>query len=181
MTILHLGCGRDTLDIPEYKDADIITLDQDAELKPKIVCTLGRDLIPLADDSVDVAIAIHVLEHIGKQGEMKEWFQFWEELYRVLKPDGFLYFESPLYSSVWAWSDPSHTRALSPWSFVFFQQESYRLKPTRISPFRINCDFVPMGFEKSSDESLEIQADERFSHFKGQLRANKPLKVWWKD
>lgn len=166
-TILHLGCGR--IEPVQNAGANIITLDADAMLNPMLVCELGIDPIPLANDSVDLAIAEHVLEHIGRQGDTAEWFFFWEELYRVLKPSGQLRFLSPLYSSVWAWSDPSHTRALSPESFTFFNQDAYRIEGSSISPFRIRCDFKPHHFNTE-------YADGSFS---GWLTVRKPLVPWW--
>lgn len=178
MTILHLGCGRKgrqpQINIPE--GAEVISLDADARLEPDIVCCLGRDSIPLPTDSIDSAVAIHVLEHVGVQGDTTEWFHFWEELYRVLKPEGRLEFESPLWSGVWAWGDPSHVRALSPESFIFFGQDNYRIKESAISPFRIRCDFTPLSFTK-----LALVKDGPAVHFRGVLTAHKPLAPWWED
>jgi SAM-dependent methyltransferase len=176
MKLLHLGCGRKGKAFREPNEVEVISLDADARLNPDIVCCLGRDLIPLPDDSIDTAVAIHVLEHIGKQGETAEWFQFWEELYRVLKPEGKIQFESPMWNSVWAWGDPSHTRALSQESFFFFSQDNYRIEGNIISPFRIRCDFVPEGYQGLSDV-----ADGSVKSFRGVLTAKKPLYPWWED
>lgn len=168
--ILHLGCGRKGRNLRGLDSFDVKTLDMDPALKPDIVCTLGKDPIALPEDSVDEAIAIHVLEHIGETGKTDQWFQFWEELYRVMKPTARLQFLSPLWSSVWAWADPSHVRPLMPESFIFFNQDSYRIEGSPISPYRINCDFQALGFTKEGDDN-----------FGGVLVANKPLKPWWKD
>lgn len=179
--VLHLGAGRrGHFQLPQYPDAKIVTLDADPRVDPDIVCRLGEDPIPLEDDSIDHATAIHVLEHIGRQGSTREWFYFWEEIYRVLKPGAPLYFESPLYFSVWAWADPSHVRALSPESFLYLSQDSYRLGGA-ISPFRIQCDFRSAGFTPRRDSNPEIAAREEFSHFSGTLRTVKPLVPWWTD
>lgn len=160
----------------------MVTLDADPQLAPDVVCTLGVDPLPFADDSVDHAIAVHVLEHIGRQGETDGWFFFWEELYRVLRSGGTLAFESPLYSSVWAWADPTHTRALSPQAFVYMSQDSYRLAGSAISPYRIRCDFAPAGpYEGLRDVNPDIAALEMRSHFRGTLVAKKPLRPWWED
>lgn len=167
--------------MPEYPFANVIDLDADAHGEPDLLCKLGRDRIDLDDDSVDVAVAIHVLEHIGVQGDTKEWFYFWEELYRVLKPGALLQFESPLYSSLWAWADPSHTRALSPPAFLYFAQDSYRIAGSHISPFRIECDFEAVRFEVQPDGNPEIREHEPFSHLRGEMRAIKPLRRWWED
>lgn len=176
MRVLHLGCGRKGSEGFGEEGAEIVTLDMEIANKPDIVCCLGKESIALPDDSVDHAIAIHVLEHIGRQGETDEWFHFWEDLYRVLKPGGELHFVSPLWTSVWCWADPQHTRALSPQSFVFFDQDSYRLPDSAISPYRIKCDFKV----KKQFEGIPGQ-NEAMSSFHGILRAEKPLKPWWED
>lgn len=180
--ILHLGCGRKGRSVPNFEEGDeVVTLDADGLVDPDIVCELGAQTIPLPDHSFHRAVAIHVLEHIGRQGYTKVWFAFWEELYRVLKPNGELYFESPLYSSVWCWADPGHARALSPQSFLYFDQDSYRIEGSSISPYRIRCDFKPVSFRGLPDGNVDIREREQFSHFAGTLRAQKPLKPWWKD
>jgi hypothetical protein len=168
--ILHLGCGRVGRNLRAFDSYEVITLDRDAALKPDIVCNLGVDPIALPDNSIDTAVAIHVLEHIGRQGDTAEWFQFWEELYRVMKPEGRVEFASPLFDSVWAWADPSHTRVLAPESFIFFNQESYRISSSAISPYRIRCDFTALGFSKDDEGT-----------FGGVLQVRKPLKPWWED
>lgn len=181
-TVLHLGCGRVGRSLADYPDARVVSLDADARLEPDLICTLGWHAIPLPDHSVDVAVAHHVLEHIGRQGETGDWFFFWEDLYRVLKPGGLVRFWSPLASSTWAWADPSHTRALSPESFVFLDQGSYRLPGSTISPFRLRCDFERIGScLYMPDINPAVRAREAVSHFGGVLRARKPLRVWWDD
>lgn len=172
--VLHLGCGRFS-HLP-----GLVTVDRDATVDPDVICELGVDRLPFEDDSVEAAVAIHVLEHIGRAGETAGWFQFWEELYRVLRPEGTLTFESPLYSSVWAWADPSHVRALSPQAFAFLDQDSYRLTPSSISPYRIQCDFTPAGsYTGLADAHLPAEQAEAVSHFRGTLKARKPLRPWW--
>ncbi len=163
---LHLGCGRKTLDV---RIGDVVTLDADEKCNPDVVCVLGRDELPFPENHFDAAVAIHVLEHIGRVGETWGWFFFWEELYRVLKPGAELQFESPLWSSVWAWADPSHVRPLSPEALGFFDQANYRIKGSAISPYRIRCDFV----------ALPPYIDTMNGNFRGVLRARKPLRPWW--
>lgn len=181
--VLHLGAGRSAshIRLDDYPDAEVLTLDRDPTVSPTIVCTLGDDPIPLEDDSIDFAVAIHVLEHIGRQGETEQWFQFWEEIYRVIRPGGILHVTAPLYSSMWAWADPSHTRALCPASFLYFSQDSYRQPDSAISPFRIRCDFESIGFEGMQDTNADVQTVEKVSHFRGELRAIKPFRGWWED
>ena len=184
LRVLHLGFGRTGREVPFVTEpiAELFTLDADPFLKPDFVCRLGQATLPFPDNSIDVAVAVHVLEHIGKQGETAEWFQFWEDLYRVLVPDGELRFESPLYDSVWSFADPTHSRALSPQAFLYFAQDSYRQPGSAISPYRIRCDLVPVGtFIGVRDSNPEIAAVESVSHFRGVLKARKPLRAWWLD
>lgn len=189
--ILHVGCGRKKRDATalmascglggDWSDAEVMHLDADARLEPDVVCTLGDEPIPLPDNSVDLIVAWHVLEHVGKQGESAAWFRCWEELYRVLVPGGWIYGESPYYSSIWAWSDPTHTRAISEHSFIFFAQAAYRVDGSMISPYQIHCDFswvglegMPKGWALISDRHEPKVQSIRFA-----LGAIKPLKPWW--
>lgn len=191
MTVLHVGCGRKRLDAEALfryvglqmatEDVRVIHLDANPSVEPDLVCTLGRDAIPLPDDSVDLIVAWHVLEHVGRQGESGAWFRCWEELYRVLAPSGWLYGESPYYTSIWAWSDPTHTRALSEHSFVFFAQDSYRVPDSAISPYRLRCDFqwlglgnMPRGFEVITQPQ-----DARVTSLRFAMAPKKPLQPWW--
>jgi SAM-dependent methyltransferase len=189
--ILHVGCGRkqgtaeETCEAVGLKidltDATVYHLDADEHLSPDVVCRLGRDEINANDDFFDVILAWHVLEHIGKQGESQEWFHAFQELYRVLKPGGLLYGECPYYTSLWAWSDPTHTRAISEASFAFFNQDNYRVPHNSISPYRIHCDFkwatmpgLPKGYVVTAAPD-----DARITSLRFALTAKKPLEPWW--
>jgi predicted SAM-dependent methyltransferase len=97
VTILHVGCGRNKtpasigMQMKRRDGSDYtgtvrwINLDGNPDVQPDIVCVLGRDRIALDDNSVDLVVAHHVIEHIGEIGKVAEWFFFWEDLYRVLK------------------------------------------------------------------------------------------------
>jgi SAM-dependent methyltransferase len=167
----------------DASEVNVIHLDADARLQPDLVCRLGVDPIPVADNSVDLVIAWHVLEHIGTQGVTAGWFEFWEDLYRVLKPEGWLYAECPYYAGIWAWSDPTHTRAISEHSFLFFNQDAYRIPGSMISPYRLNCDFnfVRMGGMDQGFTVLTGERDTREQSIRFALRARKPLRPWWED
>ena len=191
-TVLVLGCGRKQ-DMALYgiahagvpltpEQVTFLTLDGDASVNPTLVCDLGNDPIALPDDSVDLAVAMHVLEHIGVQGDTRQWFAFWEELYRVMKPDGILQFECPLHSSVWAWADPTHVRGVSEYTFLYFNQDAYRHKESAIPSYRIRADFAQLEFARVPDNgNADVREIEAVSMIRGSLRARKPLKPWWED
>ena len=194
--IVHLGCGRKQHGVadlfpliglnPEgpFKDAHLTHVDADPQLQPDVVCTLGRDRLPLPDDSVDLVVAWHVLEHIGRQGETAEWFAFWEDVYRVLKPGALLYAECPYWSSVWAWADPTHVRGISEHALMFFNQDNYRIPDNMISPYRIACDLRLVGALATMPRGWTIlrdPADPQVASIRFTLAAYKPLRPWWRD
>lgn len=197
LTILNLGCGR-RKDLPPWAkelemddgsggevrpDATrVIHVDEMPSVNPDLVCKLGTDRLRLEDDSVDVAFAMHVIEHIGRQGELGEWFTFWQDLYRVLKPGARLYFESPYHTSLWAWADPTHTRAISEYTFLYLGQNNYRVGGS-IPDYRPLCDFVLESWSLKPDVgNPDVVAKERNgSHIRGVLRAVKPFVPYWTD
>lgn len=158
--ILVLGSGN-------KKFNGAITLDQERAFNPDIVCKLGVDVIPLDADSVRLAIAIHILERIGSLGDTERWFHFWEEIYRVMKPDAILKFESPKWNSVWAFACPSNCRPISAECFAYLNQDNYS-NDSGISPFKIRCDFKLIEIHNVNQD-----------FFGGTLQAHKPLKPWW--
>lgn len=196
LTILVLGCGLKQAPT-DYLTAEHaaqpmtwLTLDANAGVKPSLVCRLGRDPIPLADNSVDIVIANHLIEHVGQQGDTTEWFFFWEEVYRVLKPSGALRFECPYYTSLWAWADPTHVRAISEMTFLYFNQDAYRAEGSAIPRFQIRADFAFAQHPTTGGPFWEtfpdhgnpgVMAKEPVSHIRGVLVARKPFRPWWED
>ncbi|VWX57555.1 class I SAM-dependent methyltransferase [Sphingorhabdus sp. 109] len=80
---LHLGCGP--VYIPGF-----IHIDANPHSHVDHVCSVDQ-LDQIADDSVDLVYACHVLEHFGRneyQAVLTEW-------YRVLKPRGILRLSVP--------------------------------------------------------------------------------------
>lgn len=195
--VLHLGCGRKQRleqlpDIVVRNDAGdeihppirLINLDGMPHVGAHLTATLGEDRIALPDDSVDLILATHVLEHIGRQGELDAWFQFWGEAYRVLTPGGRLQFLSPHFTSVWCWADPTHTRAISREVFLYLNQDSYRIPPeqTAIPDYRPPCDLVLVKAHMVADSNPETKmAEPRGSHLAGVLVARKPFRPYWED
>lgn len=62
--------------------------------------------LPLADDSVDVLFAVHILEHLI------DFLPLLDECHRVLRPGGVLHVMSPWWRHVNAVADPTHVRLL---------------------------------------------------------------------
>lgn len=103
-------------------------------------CDLNKERIPFADDSFDLVVASHVIEHLHNPVE------FFGDCVRVCKPGGYLYFEAPSERALWFpgfpfkhdsffslsfYDDPTH--ALRPWTPQAFHRLSryYHCEPVR--------------------------------------------------
>lgn len=130
------------------------TLDYMVECRPDWVCNLNRipwqvarfsdtaDFVELPEvlpESVyDEVHAYEVLEHLGRQGDYRSFFDTFSEIWRILKPGGYLLGTCPSRFSQWLWGDPGHTRAILPASLVFLSQPAYDLQcgQTSMSDYR---------------------------------------------
>ena len=116
--VLNLGCGD-----RKIHDEGEIGLDI------KEPCDVLHDLnihpLPFEDEEFDEIYAFHVLEHIGRQGDWKFFFEEFTEYHRILKPLGILRAIVPSIRSVWLWGDPGHTRAFPPQWLQYLRQDVY--------------------------------------------------------
>jgi SAM-dependent methyltransferase len=118
MTELLIGCGNDRrkkITFPQTPSdwTQLVTLDIDASTKPDIVHDLNVLPYPFLDSTFDEIHAYEVLEHCGRQGDWKFFLDQFAELWRILKPGGFLVATCPMWDGPWAWGDPGHTRVIS--------------------------------------------------------------------
>ncbi len=97
-----------------------------ADHAPDVVHDLEALPYPWPDDTFDEVHAYEVLEHLGRQGDFRSFFGQFQELWRILKPGGYLCGTSPAVGSPWLWGDPGHTRVIQPQSFVYLDQEQYQ-------------------------------------------------------
>ncbi len=110
--ILDIGCGSKKtvgstgLDIHPYPGVDV-------------VWNLETFPWPMEDNSFDAAVCIHVIEHI------RDFAGFMKEIHRVMKHGSTIYFETPHFSSITSWSDPTHVGHFSTRWSENFQQGSY--------------------------------------------------------
>jgi len=143
---LSLACGGNKpegfkgVDIAKTKDADYV---QDL---------LQFPWSQFKDTSVDEIECSHFVEHIPHgDGYHDPFFQFFDEIYRILKPaefdpanpniatKGFARIVCPYYSSMRAWQDPTHQRAISEASFLYLNKQ-WRID-NKLDHYPISCDF----------------------------------------
>lgn len=143
---LSLACGQRK---PEgFKGVDIVKTDQ----TDYVLDLMQFPWSQFADNSVDEIDCSHFVEHIPHgNGFYDPFFQFFDEIYRILKPAefdpnnpnipirGFANISAPYYSSMRAWQDPSHNRAISEASFLYLNKQ-WRID-NQLDHYPITCDF----------------------------------------
>jgi SAM-dependent methyltransferase len=147
----------------------LTTLDINGDHKPDIVWNLENLPLPFGDDQFDEIHAYEVLEHTGQQGDYKFFFAQFSEIWRILKPGGYLIGTCPSRHSPWAWGDPSHKRIIQPENFVFLDQTEYtrQVGRTPMSDFRY--------IYKADFTCLKILDDQ--VNFTFIIRAEKPSRI----
>lgn len=176
MRELLIGCGNrnDKRIDPSQKFGwqDLTTLDHDPNCGADVVWDLDEFPWPFEDSTFDEVHAYCVLEHLGRQGDYRSFFATFAEIYRVLKPGGYLCALVPHRLDKWAWGDPSHTRIIQPETLVFLDQRQYheQIGKTPMTDFRWlwQGDFEPV----LAIESPEAQPSDFFFA----LKAHKPAR-----
>lgn len=75
--VLNVGCG-----FSRYTDPNVINLDGEDICKPDVVWDLNKTPLPFEDETFDMVIANHILEHLVN------WWACFNELARIVKTGG---------------------------------------------------------------------------------------------
>ena len=123
MKKLNLGCGSTVMD--GFVNVDYVKKDG-----VDIVHDLEKFPYPFEDNSVDFILMDNVMEHlVDTVGVMKE-------CYRILKPGGKIKLVFPYHQHPNAWIDPTHKKALTVETFMFFWKGSDASKFTNKSTYK---------------------------------------------
>lgn len=129
--VLDVGCG-------EKKVAGAIGIDRRPLPPIDVVHDLDVYPWPLPDDAFDLIICSHIVEHVADVP------RFFRELHRVGAAGARVRIDTPHFSSLDSWTDPSHRHHLSTRSFALFAAGGY-LSDGAV--FRV--DHVGLSFRKA--------------------------------
>lgn len=137
MKKLHLGCGN-------IKKKGYLNCDISKKVHPDIVLDLEKKL-PFKENTIDEIIAEHVLEHV------RNLPQLMSELWRICKKDAVLKITVPYFSYVGAFSDPTHVRFFTPFTFDYFtaNQEYHHEVSNKKENFKIIKKKINFGIGRS--------------------------------
>jgi SAM-dependent methyltransferase len=131
--IVNLGCGKTRIPGSVGIDGTFIRgfVDKvhDLDLLP----------YPFESASVDEVHMYHVLEHL--HDPIKKL----EEIHRILRLDGILYLRVPHFSSMGAFTDPTHIRPFGYLSFDCFEAENYQHFYTNVTYKVLKKEFKYFG------------------------------------
>lgn len=196
---LDIACGA-------RKQPDHVGIDVSDTHGVDLVHDLFKFPWPVRSDSVSEAYCSHFVEHIPHReclswspcsrtfeipmrwersqqrwGFVRDlWYDFWEEVHRVLVPGGAIRVATPYYSSHRADQDPTHERRICEESYGYLSQDWLR---QNLCAYPFTADF-----EIESGVLLRSDPNEQLDHIRQinvvddiavVLRAKKPSKCWW--
>jgi SAM-dependent methyltransferase len=106
---LHLGCGDD-------KQEGFIGMDNNDHQCVDIVHHIESFPYPIDDESCHVILAAQVAEHI----DPRLTIDFFNELWRIMRPGGQLILSVPYAGSIMYWDDPTHCNGFIETTFSYF-------------------------------------------------------------
>lgn len=109
---LIVGCGPNPARRPTTHEETMLDIRQFNGVD--IAHDLNQFPWPFEDDQFDEVVGLHVLEHL------QSFLDFHNEAWRVLRPGGHLYLETPLAGGNWdlTHADPTHVRCYRPHSWI---------------------------------------------------------------
>jgi len=158
---LLIGCGNSRhkkiyMEEDSSNWSNLTTIDIDTECGADVIHDLNVTPWPFEDDTFDEIHAYEVLEHLGRQGDFKSFFEQFSEIYRILKPGGLLIGTTPAINSRWLWGDPGHTRYFGPESLVFLDQNQYTVQvgKSQMTDYRRfwKGDMVAVNIHEDNDD-----------------------------
>ncbi len=145
---LDVACGSNKM--PGFFGVDIAGKDVD------VTWDLEKFPWPFPDNSVDEIVCNHYIEHT------KDLIAFMNELHRIMVPGGSALIRAPYYNSMRAWQDPTHTRAISEATFLYYNKD-WR-EANKLDHYPIKCDFdYSYGYDFTPDWAMRSEESKAFA------------------
>lgn len=110
----NLGCGNNKLE-------GFINVDKESFYNPDIIMDLEAFPWEIKDNSSDLIVLIHVLEHLGKNPD--DFLNVMKELYRIAKPYSEIEITVPHPLSYNFIVDPTHVTRVTPETLNMFSKD----------------------------------------------------------
>jgi SAM-dependent methyltransferase len=110
LKILDLGCGK-------HKTPGAIGIDINPKTDADVIHDLNQFPYPFPDNEFDLIIGNQVIEHLADIPAVMA------ELYRIAKPGARIILETPHYTDVASFCDPTHRHHLTSESFSYFSEK----------------------------------------------------------
>lgn len=149
-----IGAGDQRLD-------GFISCDYDPLTMPDCVFDLEKDRFPFEDNTVDVVVAHHILEHLGDG-----YFHCLKELYRVCQNGALIHIEVPYFRHSNFFDDPTHKRPITLNGLRMFSKKhnqmarEQRAHATRLAEY-YNVDFEILDFGYKFEDKMQIDLENK--------------------
>ena len=107
MKILDIGCGK-------HKTPGAIGLDSNPKTDADVIHNLDEVPYPFPDNEFDLIVGNQVIEHLA------DVLAVIAELHRIAKPGATICLDTPHYSDIASFTDPTHRHHLTTESFAYF-------------------------------------------------------------
>lgn len=151
---VNLACGQ------QVKEG-FIGIDAVKTKSADIVHDLYNFPWPFEDNSIYEFNCEHFVEHIPIQLKDGSFGlnRFMEEVWRCLVDKGTIRIVAPYYTSMRAWQDPTHTRAITDVTFLYFNKK--HAEAMSVDHYSgIKCNFEPISRVYGITEEWEGAAEE---------------------
>lgn len=124
-----------------------VTCDYDPLENPDYLVNLETDPLPFEDNSVEVVVAHHILEHLGEG-----YFHCLKELYRVCKHGATIDIRVPHHRCDYFYDDPTHRRPITIGGLLLFSKKHNKIcreqgaASSRLGDY-FDVDFEILDFE----------------------------------
>jgi SAM-dependent methyltransferase len=111
---------------------------------------------PIESNSAEEIVCNHYVEHVT------DLIKFMDEIYRILKPGGKVKLVAPYYTSIRCWQDPTHKRAISEATFLYYNKE-WRTN-NKLDHYNIKSDFdYTYGYDMNTQWANRAEEARNFA------------------